>query len=177
MSKNNIIMAIYPNSRGLGFVLCGDTPNDIISRGVGSLSILSPYGYVSRLRKMITRYRPSIVVLKDYYDAGVVVSPRVRKIIEAMEKEAYSNELTVYRYSRKHIRKIFEPYTDNTNKYGISLVLSLWYPDLKRFLAPPRTITTPESYRTVVFDAYSLLYCYFTLSHLNQKQKNENTNN
>lgn len=169
-------MAIYPNSKGLGYVLCGDTPNDIINYGVGSIRIPTASNYTTRIRKMIKRYRPTIVVLKDYFDAGVVVSSRVRKIIETMEQEAYSQEINVYRYSRKKIRMVFEPYTDNTNKYGVSLVLSIWYPFLKRFISPPRTYTTSESYRMVMYDAFALLYCYFTLNNLNQDKNNENTN-
>jgi len=54
---------------------------------------------------------------------------------------------------------------------------SIWYPELKRYLAPPRTFTTPESHRMPVYDAFALLYSYFTLNHLNQPTSHENQNN
>ena len=177
MPENDLVMAIYPSSRGLGYVMCGDSPNDIIHYGVGTIKILSPTNYAKRLSKMIKRYRPKAVILKDYYDAGVVVSPRVRKVIETMEKEAYTNEIEVYRYSRKQIRKVFGQYTDNTNKYGISLILSTWYPELKRFLSPPRTFITPEGYYMPIYDAFALLYSHFTLSPLKPEQHHEHENN
>lgn len=176
MAKGTIIMAIYPNSKGLGYVISEETPNNILSYGVGSIRIATAKNYAIRIRKMIKRYTPTVVILKDYCDAGVVVSKRVRQIIKSMEQEANNKDIKVYRYSRKKIRAVFQPYTDNPNKYGISLVLSLWYPYLKRFIAPPRTHITSESYRMVMFDAFALLYCYFTFNHHSHKNQHENTN-
>ncbi|MFD2565913.1 hypothetical protein [Pseudotenacibaculum haliotis] len=155
----------------MGYVICR-TPRDIIDYGLGYLKILAPNYYVKRLCKFIETYKPHVIVLKDYGEGLYMVKPRVRKVIEAIENVAYKEGLTVHRYSRSEMIKIFSQFGE-TNKFGISLTLSRWYPNLEHLLAPKRTLTKTEDYYMGIFDAHALMCTHFATISPNKEQKHE----
>lgn len=171
MKTDNVIVAIYPNHRGLGYVVC-EHPNDIINYGIGKCHLLSPTNYLKRLTKFIKHYRPDVIVLKDYDQNSNTIGKRVKRVIESLETEALKRDLKVYRYRRSDISKVFSAFGES-NKHGISRTLARWYPDLKRLLAPLRTFTMPEDYHMGVFDAFALMYTHCALTGL-IKPKDEN---
>ena len=89
--KGDITVAIYPNYRGMGYVICR-TPKDVIDYGIGYLKLLAPNYYVKRLCKFIEIYKPNVIVLKDYGEGLYKVKPRVKKVIETIELEAYKEK-------------------------------------------------------------------------------------
>lgn len=170
---NNLVMAIYPATRGFGFVVA-ESPNHIIHYRVGSLKTLSPSNYVKRLQKLIEQYRPSVLLLKDYENAQTIVSKRTKKVIESLEAEAVKYNIRVHRHSRPEIRQVFGNYTDNTNKYGIALILAKWYPDLRRMLPDgSRKYYHYEDYYMPIYDAFALMYTHFCFTRTTEKKNNE----
>lgn len=164
MEKNNIIVAIYPNQNGMGYVIC-EHPNDIIKYGIGKFKQLSPTNYVKRLAKFIKQYRPDVIILKGYNAESNTIGKRVKTVIESLEVEALKRDLNVYRYRRSDIAKVFSAF-GRANKHEISRTLAKWYPDLCRFVAPPRTCTIPEHYHMGIFDAFALMYTHCALTGL-----------
>lgn len=170
MTKNSITVVIYPNQRGMGYVIC-EHPNDIINYGLGKLRVFTPVNYVKRLSKFIKNYRPDVVILKDYNPNSKIVSKRVRKVIEKLEMEAEEKGLEVYRYRRSDIAHVFSSF-NATNKFEISRTLVKWYPYLHRFLAPIRTFMMSEHYHMGIFDAFALMYTHFVLTgHFTEKDE------
>lgn len=171
MMTNKITIAIYPNQRGMGYVVC-EHPNDIINYGIGRFRVFTPVSYVKRLHKFIRNYRPDVVILKDYNPNTKTISKRVRKVIDSLEAEAIKNDLKVYRYKRVDIAQVFSGF-NATNKYEISTILSKWYPYLSPFLAPLRTLTKSEDYHMGMFDAFALMYSHFVLTgYYNKEDEN-----
>lgn len=162
MRTTNRIITIYPNYRGMGYVVCENT-KEIIKYGIGKFHCLVPVNYAKRMLKMINYYRPDVIVLKDYDKTKKVTSRRVKNVIDCLEKEAYKKNLQVYKYKRSDIAQVFSKF-GQSNKYGISRTLASWYPDLERFLAPLRTLTMPEHYYMGVFDAFALMVTHYTLT-------------
>jgi len=174
MNNHKVTVAIYPNQRGMGYVICKD-PKDIIDYGIGYLKRLAPNYYVKRLCKFITIYKPRVIIIKDYGEGLNEVKPRVRKVIESIEYEAYKEGLEVHRYSRGQMRTVFGQHGE-TNKFGISLTIARWYPNLEHLLAPKRTLTMPEDYYMGIFDAHALMCTHFTLKKPNKPKNHENKN-
>jgi len=160
-SAQEVVLAIYPNFRGMGYVICR-TPRDVIDYGVAYLKILAPNFYIKRLCKFIRIYRPRVIILKDYGEGLYQVKPRVKKVIETIEFEAFKEGLEVHRYSRSQMIQVFNQFGD-TNKFGISRTLARWYPNLSHLVAPPRTLTTTEDYYMGIFDAHALMCTHFSL--------------
>lgn len=163
----NIIVAIYPNQHGMGYVIC-EHPNDILKYGIGKFQQLSPTNYVKRLAKFIKQYRPDVIILKGYDMETNTIGKRVKKVIDSLEIEAIKRELNVFRYRRSDIARVFSAFGE-TNKYGISRTLAKWYPDLRRFVAPARTFMIPEHYHMGIFDAFALMYTHCALTGLIQE--------
>ncbi len=157
--KGDITVAIYPNYRGMGYVICR-TPKDVIDYGIGYLKLLAPNYYLKRLCKFIEIYKPNVIVLKDYGEGLYKVKPRVKKVIETIELEAYKEGLTVHRYSRGEMVRVFSQFGE-TNKFGISVTLSRWYPNLQHLMSPKRTLTQTEDYYMGIFDAHALMCTHF----------------
>ena len=159
-----MIVAIYPNQRGMGYVIC-EHPNEILNYGIGKFKVLSPTNYVKRLVKFIKAYCPDVVILKGYTNTSNSIGKRVKTVIDSLETEALKHDLKVFRYSRGDVMEVFSKFGE-AHKYGISRTLARWYPDLRRFLAPMRTILTPEHYHMGVFDAFALMYTHCALTGL-----------
>lgn len=162
--NTNIIVAIYPNQNGMGYVIC-EHPNDILKYGIGKFKQLSPTNYVKRLAKFIKHYRPDVIVLKGYNAQTNTIGKRVKKVIDSLETEAIKRELNVFRYRRSDIAKVFSTFGES-NKYGISRTLAKWYPELRRYLVPIRTFMEPEHYHMGIFDAFALMYTHSALTGL-----------
>lgn len=160
----NMIVAIYPNQRGMGYVIC-EHPNEILNYGIGKFKVLSPNNYVKRLTRFIKLYRPDVVLLKGYNENSNSIGRRVKAVIDSLETEALKQDLKVFRYSRGDVIEVFSQFGES-HKYGISRTLARWYPDLRRFLAPMRTVLLPESYRMGIFDAFALMYTHCALTGL-----------
>ena len=173
-SSNDITLAIYPNHRGMGYVICRN-PKDIIDYGVAYLKILAPNYYVKRLFKFISIYKPKLIILKDYGEGLYQVNSRVKKVITTIEFEAFKEGLEVKRYSRSQMIQVFSQFGE-TNKFGISHTLSRWYPNLSHLVAPPRTDTTNENYYMGIFDAHALMCTHYSLSNPIQNNDHESTN-
>lgn len=170
-NTSKITIAIYPNERGMGYVVC-EHPNDILNYGIGKFKLLSPNNYVKRLLKFIKHYRPEIVILKGYHDSSNAIGNRVKKVVDRLQLEAIKHDVEVFKYPRSEVAKVFAHYGD-TNKYEISRTLAGWFPFLKQFLSPLRTFTMSEDYHMGIFDAFALMYTHNVLTGNSTKQ-NEN---
>lgn len=160
------MVVIYPNQNGMGYVVC-EHPGDIINYGIGKFKILSPTNYVRRLKKFIKQYRPAVVILKDY-DNSNTISKRIKAVIDTLETVAKKDNVKVYRYGRNDIAGVFSLFGDSS-KHGISKTLASWYPDLQRFLAPPRNFKISEHYHMGIFDGFALMYTHAYLTGLIKK--------
>jgi hypothetical protein len=155
----------------MGYVVYED-PKDIINNSIGKFKKLSPTNYVQRLKKFIRQYRLAVFILK-YYDASNTTSKRVKEVIVTLETHAKKYDVKVYRYRRSDIAGVFSLFGD-VSKHGISKTLASWYPDLQRFLAPPRNFKISEHYHMGIFDGFALMYTHAHLTGLVKKDDHQN---
>ncbi|WP_046756470.1 hypothetical protein [Kordia jejudonensis] len=161
MKTNPLVVTLYPNAFGMGYVI-SETPKELINYGIAKIRPLTKDKYVKRLHKFIKEYRPALILLRDYTDSDNRISKRVMKVIDAFEREAKELELPIFKYSRDDIKEVFSQF-DGNNKYVISKTITSWYPELKRYMPDIRKYPNAEHYRMGIFDAFALMLTHHYL--------------
>ena len=161
MKTNPLVVTLYPNSLGMGYVI-SETPKELINYGIARIRPLTKDKYVKRLLTFIKEYKPTLILLRGYTDADNRISKRVMKVIDAFEREAIKLGLPIFKYSRDDIKETFSQFEGNS-KYSISKTITSWYPELKRFMPGIRVYPNPEHYRMGIFDAFSLMLTHHYL--------------
>lgn len=161
MENNQLILALYPNSFGMGYVLC-ESPKELINYGIARVRPLSKDKYIKRLHHFVKQYRPTIILLRGYQKKDKRISKRVIKIIESFEKEAARLDLPIFMYSREDIKEVFKQF-EASSKYTISKTITSWYPELQHRMPNIRKNTQSEHYQMGVFDVFSLMLTHHYL--------------
>ncbi|WP_430411317.1 hypothetical protein [Kordia sp.] len=161
MANSQLIVTLYPNAFGMGYVIC-ETPKELINYGVARIRPLTKDKYIKRLYSFIKQYRPTLIILRDYDDTDNKISKRIIATIDAFKKEATELDIPVYSYSRSQIKETFKQFGDSS-KYGISKTIVSWYPELKHRMPDPRKNTKAEHYQMGVFDAFALMLTHHYL--------------
>ncbi len=155
---NQLCLVLYPNMKGLGYVLC-ESPNDLINYGILNIQPFQSK-YTKRLKNFVRRYKPNIIILRGYQKRKNRISSRVKTTIRNFERIAIENDISVYRYSREQIKNVFEGF-GSTNKYNISKTIAGWYPELQGRLPDIRKHGYSEHYQMGIFDTFSLMLTHY----------------
>jgi hypothetical protein len=161
MEHSQVIVTIYPNAFGMGYVVCED-PKELINYGVARIRPLTKDKYVKWLYGFIKQYRPTLIILRDYDESDNRISKRIVRIIDKFKDEALKLDIPVYGYSRDQIKETFKQFGNNS-KYGISKTIVTWYPELKHRMPDLRKNTKAEHYQMGVFDAFALMLTHHYL--------------
>ena len=150
-SETNVILALYPNSRGLGYA-CVEMPQSLLDSGILTVRPVGNGPILERVRKFTSYFRPSVIVVRDAHPS---TSKRIVRLIADIEAHAHEKGIPVFRYSRQQIRDVFETF-GVTTKYEIAQKIVEWFSDLA-FRAPKiRKPWMDEDYNMGIFDALSL---------------------
>ncbi|WP_299216971.1 hypothetical protein [uncultured Dokdonia sp.] len=161
MGNSGLIVVLYPNGAGLNYIVC-ENPKELIRYGIARIRPLSVGAHLKRLQGFIKEYNPSLILLRGYQDTDKRISKRVVRVIDAFEKQAIDQGLSIYKYSREDIKQAFLQFGKNT-KYGISKTISEWYPELQSRMPALRKNTTAEHYQMGVFDVFALMLTHYYL--------------
>lgn len=149
----NIILALYPNARGLCYA-CIEMPTTILDYGITNPLPFSTQQFIKRIEKFIDFYRPKIVVVRDL-SGDTYRGKQAIQLIESIAKLSAEKGLPVHCYTRKQIREVFEVH-DAKSKHEISQKIISWLPDLAPLAPKPRKFWMPEDHRMGIFDAVAL---------------------
>jgi hypothetical protein len=159
-NSNQLCLILYPNMKGLGYILC-ESPKDLINYGILNVAPLQRE-YTKRLKHFVKRYKPTIIILRGYRKRHNHISKRVKTTIRNFEKIADQCDIPVVRYSREQIKEIFVAF-GSTTKYEISKNIATWYPELRERLPDLRKNSKSEHYQMGIFDTFSLMITHFYL--------------
>ena len=132
-----LVLAIYLNTRGFGFVLFEGhlSPFDW-----GMREIRGPRKHgrcVTRIGKKFDRYLPDVLVLQDTSPGGTRRARRITDLNAAIAELAKSRGIPVYTYSRDQVRAAFG-YLGCVNKQGLAEVIAKHIPAFERHVPPPQ---------------------------------------
>jgi hypothetical protein len=160
--EEQLIMAVFPTARGLGYVVL-EGPQSLIDWGtrhiVGNKNAVS----LQKLEELLEFYAPGILVLEDYRGDGSRRARRIEELIDSAEKLALHQWVGARTYSRGEIRRSFAQY-GAVNKYQVAQVVAKKFPELGNHLPPPRKIWMSEDPRMSIFDAAVLAFTFFHTS-------------
>ena len=153
----SVVLAIFPNTRGIGFA-CIERPNTLLDSGMATVSPIVNGPMLKRAEKMMDFYRPTVVVVRDPGPESIR-GKRITQLVEDIAKAAYGRKLSVRRYSRQQVKDVFETFGAST-KHEIAQAIVRWLPELEKRAPETRKPWMPEDYHMGVFDAAALAYTY-----------------
>ena len=155
MPKNqNNILALYPNTRGLGYA-CMEGASKIIDVGVRNVRPINNRKVLEYIDGQIRYYEPVIILLQDNETKHNPYCKRVTRLIRRVEKKCNKNGIQIFKYSREQVRFVFEQFGAKT-KYEIAKKIVTWFPELEPKMPEARKLWMPEGYYMGIFDAISL---------------------
>ena len=158
--ENPIILSLYPDSRGIGYV-CLQVPKGLYDYGITTAKPISNRRLLKRTEKFIDHFKPKIVVLRE--QAKETNSDRNNKLIDAIVTLAGEKELQVFRYSKQQIRDVFEVFGAST-KFGIVEQILKTFPDLAYRAPKQKKWYEREDYNMTLFNAVALALTHVYLS-------------
>ncbi len=154
------VLAIDPTTRGFAYTVF-EGPDLLIEWGLSQVrqDKKNPK-CMARIRDLVARYDPEVIVLEDYDGAGSHRKPRVRALIRSIEALALSCGIHHRAFSRRDVRGVF-PALRRPTKHSIAAELARRYPELSPRLPDERKCYESEDERMNLFDATSLAVTYF----------------
>lgn len=155
MSKDmNVILSLYPNTRGLGYV-CIDMPQKLLDSGVITVKPIKNEQILRRVKTFIEFYQPKLIILRDCNASNSRCSDRISQLAEKIKSLAQEQHLPSFHYSRSQIKDAFELF-GATTKYEIAMKIIEWFPELSIRAPQLRKPWMDEDYNMGIFDALAL---------------------
>jgi hypothetical protein len=152
--RERLILAIYPTTRGFGFVVFEGRQLPI-DWGVKDVRGDKNQTVLAKAGELMSWYQPDILLLENADAAGSRRANRIRHLHQQLVELARTLKITLRQFARPDIRTAFASRGAST-KYGIAQTVCREIPDLAPWLPPPRKIWESEDPRLSIFDAASL---------------------
>jgi hypothetical protein len=162
---SDIVLAIYPITRGVAFVLM-KSPLAPIDWGVkGTPGRDKNARFMKIAAGLIDLYQPDVVLLEDPTSPRLRRAPRIERLTRAIESLARDQQIEVHRYARPAVQKCFVQFGART-RYEIAVTIATRVPAFERFLPPRRKLWMSEDARMGIFRAAALALTYYNLPAL-----------
>jgi Holliday junction resolvasome RuvABC endonuclease subunit len=150
-NDTHIVLALYANSRGLGYA-CIQVPHKLMESGVLNVTPLSNDKIALRVQRFIEFFKPNVVVIRD----GETSVPRIQELSDTITNLAAAQNIPVHQYSRQQVKDVFEIF-GATTKYEIAHKIIEALPDLASRAPKIRKPYMDEDYNMGIFDAAALI--------------------
>lgn len=157
-----ITFAIYPNTRGFGFV-CLEKSRQLLDFGIVTIRPICNRKVMKRARKFIDYYQPDLVILQDHRCKYTRPNKRVIRVLDNIALYAQKRDLEIHKYTREQIRDIFSQFKATT-KFEIAQILCKEHTELAPRIPKPKKLWMSEDYNMGIFDALSLAYTHYYLT-------------
>jgi Holliday junction resolvasome RuvABC endonuclease subunit len=155
------VLAIQPTSRGFGWALF-ESPLSVIDWGTMTAKPSRPGRLLNRLERLINRYEPSILVIRDLGNNASKRTPSVARLTARIVMLAETNGIYVAQYDREAIKMCFR-HLGAPTRYEIAQFIALHVEALRHRLPRKAAIWAGESQAMSIFDAAALALTYFTM--------------
>ncbi len=153
------VLAIYPNSRGFGYVMFED-PKTLSAWGLPRVAPADEPEILSRISKLLERHRPAVLVIESTADPKCRRQDRVRGLLETIRGLAPRTGVPVEAVSKAAIARAFAR-TPAGTKHEIASVIASQHPELAPRLPPPRKEWESETARMSLFSAAALAIAFY----------------
>ena len=159
--SNELVLAIYPQTSGLAFVLFKgwDAPLDFgayeVRGGEKNTRCLK------RVESLLALHSPDVLVLQQPSRSDTHRAPRIQDLNRNIADLGKSYDITVNGYRRAELRESFAYYFDATTKQRIAETIARQIPAMSLYLPPERKPWKGEHVRMGIFEAAALAWMYF----------------
>ncbi len=155
--KHDLILSIYTNSRGFGFVLM-EGHLALVDWGVREAhGRMKNKVCLARIARLMDRYEPDLIVLRDMGNLERPRADRIRCLNREIELLAQSRGIATAKYTSSMVRSYFRDFEALT-KRQIALVIARHLPELERLMPRIRRPWMSEDGRMGIFDAAALAF-------------------
>ena len=158
--KHNLVLGIYPDSRGIAFVVFEGplAPVDwgtAEARGEGKIRKC-----VARVGSLFGKYEPDALVLQNMSESGTQRASSIRNLNDAIALLAETQSIPTFFYSRLQVRDQFTP-LGALNKDAVASAIAKRIPVFERLRPPVRKLWKNEHPRMALFDAAALVLRFY----------------
>jgi len=153
------VLAIYPNSRGFGYVMFED-PKTLSAWGLPRVAPADEPELLSRITKLLERHRPAVLLIESTTDPECRRRDRVRTLLKTISSLAARSGIPVEAVSKTAIARAFAR-TPAVTKHEIASVIASQHPELAPRLPPPRKEWESETARMSLFSAAALTIAFY----------------
>jgi hypothetical protein len=152
-----LVCAIHPSTKGFGYAVF-EGPGTLVDWGVRAIRKRQKnLSSLTKVRDLLTFYRPDVLVLEDYQGRGSRRAKRIQALINLIAAHAAEKRMTTASYSRADMRASF----GLTTKREIAEAIVREFPELEARLPPVRKIWMSEDARMNIFDAAAFAITFF----------------
>ena len=156
---NKRVLAIYPTSRGFGFVMFED-PKIFSEWDLHHVPPADEPEILSRISKLLEHQSPDVLVIESTADPECRRKDRVRGLLKAITDLAAQRRIQVAALPKDAVGRTFA-YAHAVTKHEIATVIASQYPELAPRLPPPRKIWQSEDVRMSLFSATALALTFY----------------
>jgi hypothetical protein len=146
------VLALYPTTRGFGFVLFDDERRPIDWGLVGIRDGDKNVAAMKGMARVIVRTRPTLIVAEDTRPTSAKRHPRIGRLHAMLLAHARVHRIPFRRFSRAQVLRYFNVLT----KAELALTIAHALPQLAPRLPPRRKPWMSEDARQSLFDAAAL---------------------
>jgi hypothetical protein len=156
-AEERVVLAIYPSTRGLGFVLLSG-PEFLADWGTKEIRWKDKnFLAMHRVKTLIERYQPEVIVLEDTKLDKYKRHTRIVKLHQLLVTYAEKKKILVRSIQRRKVRAYFGSGT----KYATAEAVARFVPSLAPHMPRKRGTGDAENLTQSLFDAAALGLVYF----------------
>ena len=158
----DLVLAIYPTTRGVGFALMR-SPLTPIDWGVkGTQGPDKNAACMQKVAALIKAYQPDVILLEEPTSPRLTRAARLGRLTRTIETLSRRHAIDVRRYPRSAVDECFSQFGART-RYEVAATIANRVPAFERFLPRPRKLWETENARMGIFRAAALALTYYDL--------------
>ena len=158
--RYDLVLAIYPQSRGFAFVLFEGWLSPVDWGTHEARGPRKNAWCLNKINALLDLHMPEVVVLQNMSDSGAHRAPRIQELNDRIADLADRRGMVVQKYSRAQVLDYFLE-AGATTKQKIAETIAKRVPALSLSVPPARKPWMSEDPRIGIFDAAALAWMYF----------------
>lgn len=157
---NETVLALYLNTRGLGFVVMRSalSPIDWGTREARGRN--KNARCLEKVAGLIEAHQPDAIVLEDPTASGAPRSSRIKRLMRGIAGIADGEAVDVHAFPRSRVLEYFEALGARTH-HEIAVVIAKRVAAFEHMLPPKRRLWDAQSSRMTIFCAAALAMTFF----------------
>lgn len=161
-STDAVVLALYPITRGVAFVLM-KSPLAPIDWGIKGTNARNRHASsLEKVAALLESSRPAAVILEDPTLPRLRRAPGLKRLMAAIERMVRRERIEICRYPRPAVQECFSQFGAST-RYETAAAVATQIPALARFLPHRRKLWESEDPRMGIFRAGALALTYYDL--------------